>query len=116
MKKLSDPVRKVNTQSVGLDVHKTVTVYCVLDASGKIIGEGRFASRRSELESFMKQVLEGGETHVAFEASRSSLWVYTVVRGLIGEEHTHGANAKDFVRSRTRRRRTITTMRGGWPT
>lgn len=96
MKKLSDPVRKVNSQSVGLDVHKTVTVYCVLDASGKTLREGRFGSSRSELESFVNEVLEVGETHVAFEASRSSLWVYDVVRRLIGKERTHVANAKEI--------------------
>ena len=82
MKKLNDPVRKVNSQSVGLDMHKAVTVYCVLDASGKVVGEGRFASRRCELESFVSKVLEDGEAHVAFEASRSSLWVYEVVSSL----------------------------------
>ena len=96
MKKLSDPVRKVNSQSVGLDVHKAVTVYCVLDASGKVVGEGRFASRRCELESFVSKVLEDGEAHVAFEASRSSLWVYEVVSNLVGKERTHVANAKEI--------------------
>jgi transposase len=96
MKKLSDPVRKVNTQSVGLDVHKMVTVYCVLDASGATAREGRIASRRGELEAFLNEVLEGGETHVAFEASRSSLWVYDLVSDLIGKDRTHVANAKEI--------------------
>ncbi|MEM7449785.1 MAG: IS110 family transposase [Myxococcota bacterium] len=96
MKKLSDPVRKVNTQSVGLDVHKTVTVYCVLDASGNVVREGRLASKRSELEPFVREVLEGGDAHVSFEASRSSLWVYEVVKNLVGKERTHVANAKEI--------------------
>jgi len=96
MKKLSDPVRKVNSQSVGLDVHRTVTVYCVLDASGATLREDRISSRRDELESFLEEVLEGGETHVAFEASRSSLWVYELVSRLVGKERTHVANAKEI--------------------
>ncbi len=96
MKKLSEPVRKVNSQSVGLDVHKTVTVYCVLDASGATVREGRVASRRGELESLIKEVLEAGQAHVAFEASRSSHWVYELVGGLVGEDRTHVANAKQI--------------------
>ena len=96
MKKLSDPVRKVNSQSAGLDVHKTVTVYCLLDATGKTVREGRFASNRCQLESFLNEVLEDGEVHVAFEASRSSLWVHGVVSSLIGKERTHVANAKEI--------------------
>lgn len=96
MKKLSDPVRKVNSQSVGLDVHKMVTVYSVLDASGATVREGRIASRRGELEAFLNEVLEAGPTHVAFEASRSSHWVYGLVSDLIGKERTHVANAKEI--------------------
>ncbi len=96
MNKLNDPVRKVNAQSVGMDVHKTVTVYCVLDASGRTVREGRCASRRSDIESLLKEVLCLGETHVAFEASRSSIWVHEVVSNLVGADHTHVANAKQI--------------------
>ncbi len=94
MKKLSDPVRKVNAQSVGLDVHKSVTVYCVLNAEGAVVEEGRFASRRAELEKFLTEALGAGETHFAFEASRSSLWVYSVIREYVDEAHVYVAQAK----------------------
>lgn len=94
MKKLSDPVRKVNAQCVGLDVHKSVTVFCVLDAEGRTIEESRFASTRSELVKFIKQKLAAGLTHFTFEASRSSLWVYSVMREHLEEDHIHVAQAK----------------------
>ncbi len=94
MKKLKDPVRKVNAQSVGLDVHKSVTVYCVLDAEGKTIEEGKFASRQEEFTQLIEKVLLMGETHFTFEASRSSLWVYEMMLEHIDEEHIHVAQAK----------------------
>ncbi|MFT5049430.1 MAG: transposase [Chlamydiales bacterium] len=94
MKKLSDPVRKVNAQSVGLDVHKMVTVYCILDSNGCLVREGRFCSCREEFEAFMMEALSAGETHFSFEASRSSLWVHGLMRGHVDSEHVHVAQAK----------------------
>jgi transposase len=96
MKKLSDPVQKVNSQSIGLDVHKTVTVYCVMDRSGNVKEEGRIRSDRNEIESFVRRVLENGDAHVAFEASRSSFWAHDVIQSLVGKERTHVANAKQI--------------------
>jgi len=94
MKKLSDPVRKVNAQSVGLDVHKSITVYCVLDAEGVVVEEGRFRSRRKDFDAFIARVLRAGESHFSFEASRSSLWVFDVLRESIEADHIHVAQAK----------------------
>lgn len=96
MKKLSDPVRKVNAQSVGLDVHKSLTVFCVLDAEGRTVREGRFGPGRDELDRFVEQVLEEGEAHFAFEASRSSLWVHGVLLESVDETHVHVAQAKQI--------------------
>ncbi|MFT5152607.1 MAG: transposase [Planctomycetota bacterium] len=94
MKKLNDPARKVNAQSVGLDVHKTVTVFCVHDAAGCVVREGRFNSSPKELNSFFESIVACGETHITFEASRSSLWVYDVARKYVPEDHVHVAQAK----------------------
>lgn len=94
MKKLSDPIRKVNAQSVGLDVHKSVTVFCVLDVEGKVVHEGRFASKREEFNRFIAKILGQGEAHFAFEASRSSLWAYNVIRAHVDGDHVHVAQAK----------------------
>lgn len=94
MKKLSDPVRKVNAQCVGLDVHKSVTVFCVLDAEGRTVEEGRFPSTRSGFVDFIEQRLKAGPTHFTFEASRSSLWVYGVMREHLEEDYIHVAQAK----------------------
>lgn len=94
MKKLSDPVRKVNAQSVGLDVHKSVTVYCVMDSEGAVVEEGRFSSRRKDFDAFIARILREGKTHFAFEASRSSLWVFEVLRESVERDHIHVAQSK----------------------
>ena len=94
MKKLSEPVKKVNSQAVGLDVHKRVTVYCVLDAEGRTVEEGRFRTTGVELDGFLERMLAQGKTHFAFEASRSSLWMYERIRRRVSADLIHVAQAK----------------------
>jgi transposase len=94
MKKLSDPVRKVDAQSVGLDVHKEITVFTVFDDAGRAVREGRISSRRDEFEGLNDEVTSDGDAHFAFEASRSSLWVYEIIKARVGAERTHVAQAK----------------------
>jgi transposase len=94
MKKLSEPVRKVKAQAIGMDVHKKTTVYCVLDRGGRTVEEGSFPSTRSDLISFLKRVVGRKKSHLTFEASRSSLWVYEIISKLVGAERTHVAQAK----------------------
>ena len=45
MKKLANPVRKVKAQVIGLDVHKRMTAYCILDRSGCEIACGEIDAR-----------------------------------------------------------------------
>jgi transposase len=94
MKKLNDPVRKVNAQSVGLDVHKSITVFCVLGADGTVLEQGQFRSCRAEFDAFIARILGAGESHFTFEASRSSLWVFDVLHASIERDHIHVAQAK----------------------
>ncbi len=93
MKKLADPVRKVNTQCVGLDVHKNLTVFCVLDSEGKTIREERMASTREAFEALVHEILEAGPAHFTFEASRSSLWVHGLLTEMMAPEFVHVAQA-----------------------
>ena len=39
---------------IGLDVHKKTISYCVKDASGRVLQEGRIGATRGELDSWMK--------------------------------------------------------------
>ena len=86
MKKLTDPVRKVNTQCVGLDVHKNLTVLCVLDGQGKTIREERMASTREAFEALVHEVLKSGPAHFTFEASRGSLWLHGLLTEMMDAE------------------------------
>lgn len=96
MKKLRNPVRKVNAQSIGLDVHKSITVYTVIDPEGNTIDHGRFRSTRGEFVRFIEARLLDGEAHFAFEASRSSLWLYGLMLELVDADHIHVAQAKEI--------------------
>jgi hypothetical protein len=39
---------------IGLDVHKKTISYCIKDAGGQILGEGKIGATRSELDTWMK--------------------------------------------------------------
>ena len=93
MKKLAAKAEKVNAEVVGLDVHKMWTVYSRLDRRGNEVSTGRFRSRRCDLVAFIKKTVGRKKTHVAFEASRCSLWVYQVLVELLGKERVHLAQA-----------------------
>jgi len=94
MKKLNDPVRKVNAYCAGLDVHKGITVYTLFDPKGAVAETGDFRSTRADFEDFIKRVLKNGETHFTFEASRSSLWVHGLIREFVDDEYVHVAQSK----------------------
>jgi len=94
MKKLSQPVRKVNTQVIGLDVHKRMIAYCILDRGGREIASGEIAGSRRALERFLDERVGRRKTHLAFESSGISMWVYDLLVERYGEERVHVAQAK----------------------
>ena len=94
MRKLSDPVRKVKGQSIGLDVHKKMITYCILDRRGREIACGEFGGRPDALDRFLKEHVGRRKTHITFESSGYSLWVYDRLVDLYGAERVHVAQAK----------------------
>ena len=94
MRKLANPVRKVKAQVVGLDVHKRVITYCVLDRGGREIACGEFGGRPDALDRFLKEHVGRRKTHIAFESSGYSLWVYDRLVELYGAARVHVAQAK----------------------
>jgi transposase len=92
MKKLVRPVQKVNTASVGLDVHEQVIVYARLDRHGNEAGKGSIRSRPKALVQFLSSLEE--PTHVAFEAGGSTFWVYDVLVAELGADFVHVAQPK----------------------
>lgn len=94
MKKLTNPIRKVNAQVIGLDVHKRMIAYCILDRGGREIASGQIGGRPSAFERFLKERVGRRKTHLSFESSGHSLWVYDLLVARYGEERVHVAQAK----------------------
>ncbi len=92
MRKLVRPVQKVNTASVGLDVHQNVIVYARLDRHGNEAGKGAIRSRPEALTKFLASLEE--PTHVAFEAGGSTFWVYDLLVDELGADFVHVAQPK----------------------
>lgn len=94
MKKLTSPVRKVNAQVIGLDVHKSMIAYCILDRGGREIASGQIGGRPSALEAFLLEHVGRRKTHLAFESSGHSLWVYDLLVARYSAARVHVAQAK----------------------
>jgi transposase len=59
---------------IGLDVHKKTISYCVKDVSGQIHAEGTVASTRTDLDRWMKTLLQPWTA--AMEATIFTGWIY----------------------------------------
>lgn len=93
MRKLTHKPQKVKAEVIGLDVHKRLIVFSHLDRSGQEIACGTLGPHREDLEAFLRPTIGRKKTHVVFEASRSSLWVYGLAREFVAEERIHVAQA-----------------------
>jgi len=94
MRKLANPVRKVKAQVIGLDVHKRMITYCILDRGGREVACGEFRARPDALDRFLKERVGRRKTHLTFESSGCSLWVYDRLVKRYGEKRIHVAQAK----------------------
>ncbi len=59
---------------IGLDVHKKTISYCIKDASGQVLQEGKIGATRGELDSWMKTLPQPWS--VAMEATIFTGWIY----------------------------------------
>jgi transposase len=59
---------------IGLDVHKKTISYCVKDASGQVLQEGKIGATRGELDGWMKTLPQPWS--VAMEATIFTGWIY----------------------------------------
>jgi transposase len=63
---------------VGLDIHKDVVEYCILDAAGKKIDGGRIVCEQSVLQRFAMQTLSPKD-HIALEATANTWSVVDIL-------------------------------------
>jgi len=68
---------------VGLDVHKQVIAYCVMDGAGNIIREGKVPATREALNAWVQTL--PGPWHGAMEATMFSHWIYQHLRPYAAE-------------------------------
>jgi transposase len=94
MRKLTRRMQKVNAEVIGLDIHKDLIAYCILDRKGDEIASGRIGGRPDDLRAFVLRRVGRRKTHLAFEASGSSWWAYDLLCGLYGAERVHVAQSK----------------------
>ncbi len=63
---------------VGLDVHKQVIAFCVMDGAGRIVREGKVRATREALDEWLKTL--PGPWHGAMEATMFSHWIFQHLR------------------------------------
>lgn len=68
---------------VGLDVHKQVIAYCVLDVTGRIIAEGKVRATRHDLDVWVKTLPSPWVG--ALEATMFSHWIFQHLRAYAAE-------------------------------
>lgn len=95
MKRLPDPVQKINAWVLGLDIHKGNTVWVLLDRRGRHHDEGTIPSTPAALARLYREAIGRKKAHVAFEAGGSSMWAFDVCVDLLQDEsRVHVAHPK----------------------
>ena len=92
MKKLVRPVRKVNADVVGLDVHQSQITYSHLDRRGEDVEMGALSTSAEAVLKLVDRLPR--PLHVAFEAGGSTFWLYDVLVERLGERFVHVAQPK----------------------
>jgi transposase len=70
-----------NDKYVAFDVHLATITFCILDAFGKIIWEGVFASSAQAIRDFLGGIR--GRVHLTFEQGTLAAWLYDLVKPLV---------------------------------
>jgi transposase len=94
MKKFAAKPFRVNAEVLGLDVHKDVIVCSRLNRKGEEIATPHCGATPPELEALLDQEVGRKATHVAFEASGSTWWVFDLLVARYGGERVHVAQPK----------------------
>lgn len=82
---------------IGLDVHKEITHYSMVDGEGTVVKKGRFPTTAEGLDEFASFLPEGAK--VAIEASTSGIFVYESLDGRWTDVHlAHPVYVKPFAK------------------
>jgi len=94
MKTLVRTSSKVNAEFIGLDVHRKMTVFSVLNRRGEDGAAGQFPTRRKELVEFLDRTIGRKLSHVVFEASGSTEWLFDLFVSRYGASRVHVVHPK----------------------
>lgn len=94
MKKLTRPVQKVNAAVLGLDIHKDLIAYCLLDREGNDVEAGAIGGAASDLEALLDRFGSRRKLHVAFEASGGITWIFDLLVERFGRQRVHVAQPR----------------------
>jgi transposase len=67
----------MSKQYIGMDVHKAITVICVLDSAGKVRAEAKVETKAATIVQFLRGL--EGRLYVTLEESTYSAWLYDVL-------------------------------------
>lgn len=76
---------------MGLDLHKKMVQFSVLDQLGDEIENEEIASSRQELTALIDRLLKAGPVQVALEASGCFIWAYDLLVSKLGKACVHVA-------------------------
>ncbi|MHB1158432.1 MAG: hypothetical protein ACYC26_16530 [Phycisphaerales bacterium] len=118
MKKLQRHGERFKGLTLGLDLHKKMIQYSVLDEQGDETANEQMAARPAELSALVDRLATGGQALQGVpEAGGCFIWAYDLLAEKIGKANVHVAapsRVRPRKRSLSRRRRATRRMRGGW--
>ncbi len=92
MKKLHRRPSRFKGMTIGLDLHKSLTQYSVLNEAGDEVDADRIASRPEALSKLLDTLTKDvPSVQVTLEASGCFLWAYDLLADRLGREHVHVA-------------------------
>lgn len=100
MKKNSIPASRIPELTIGLDLSDRSFQFCELNATGEIVGEGRFKLDRASLQKYLASQ---PKARVALETGGQSAWVKQVIEELGHEAVVANARELQAVTGRSHR-------------
>lgn len=91
MKKLNRRPNRFRGQTLGLDLHKRVLRYALLNRQGDEVVNQEVAADRQVLTRLVQEARQQGPVQVALEASGCFLWAYDLLVELLGRDRVHVA-------------------------
>jgi transposase len=91
MKKLTRRPTRFDGLTLGLDVHKRVIQWCLLDRQGDEVDNEQIRASRKAVRSLIVRLQDLGPLQVSLEATGCFLWIYDLLVEVLGRERVHVA-------------------------